>query len=116
MSEIKFTMDLQWKDFKVCMESIESWVKANAGPSYVGNSADSDITLNFTSVPDSAIVELIQSHWDSLDKTSIEATSYKSAEQKMQDDNVTKSKLLASASAKLAALGLSIDEIKALIS
>lgn len=47
-----YSVKLSWPvGFNVYLPSIETWVKANAGAGYVGNSADSSLTLWFSSDP-----------------------------------------------------------------
>jgi hypothetical protein len=96
----------------VCLESMEVWLKANAGEHYCGNSADSQLTLWFMEEPSQEVKDAIQAKWDALDEESSECQAYMSAEERLADAEVKK----ASARAKLEALGLTEAEFKALFS
>lgn len=71
-----YNIDLQWQSFPVNMTVIEAWLRANAGPLYVGNSSDDDLTLHFSDQPDDATVQHIRDYWSGLTTASPEATSY----------------------------------------
>lgn len=63
-----FDIKLDWKSFKVSMPDLELWLRGNAGLSYVGNSAGTDLKLHFSSEPNDQIKALIQQMWDSMDQ------------------------------------------------
>lgn len=109
-----FNIELQWKEFNLDANSIESWMRANAGEHYTGCSCNSKLELHFQEEPSDEIKEAIAAHWDSLDENSDEAKAYKSDEERESEAAAAKAALVASASAKLEALGLSVQEIAAL--
>lgn len=73
-----YTVDLAWKNFNVNLDAVEVWMKANAGGSYLGNSADADLSLHFSAKPDDATLQHIQDYWDALSDSSTEVTTYAS--------------------------------------
>lgn len=104
----KFQLDLQWPSFNIDINTVETWMKINAGSNYIGNSADLDLTLWFNQDPGDSIKNTIQSYWSSLTTSSIETINYQSYSKR-------KATLLYSATAKLKALGLSDEEISAIL-
>lgn len=71
-----YSIKLNWKEFNVDLNLVESWFRANAGEAYSGNSADSVLTLWFTAEPVQETQDAINSYWDSITAESEEATSY----------------------------------------
>lgn len=111
MATAKYKMELGWKEFNLCLASVEAWMKANAGPDYCGNQAHRHLELWFLEEPSQEIKDAIQAHWDSLDEHSDEAVAYKSAYECKAEASAKK----ASGKAKLLALGLSAEEVVALV-
>lgn len=109
----KFSMKLDWKDgISVSLDAMETWFKANAGAEYRGNSADDKgLTLWFAEVPSEEEQEAVQAKWDAIDEDSAEVEAYVP----MEDIQAAKAAKKASAIAKLADLGLTQDELKALL-
>lgn len=110
-----FALDLNWLTFPVNLDTVETWLKANAGENYKGNSADADLTLWFSEEPSDDIKLEIMAYWEALTSDSIEATGYKTAAQIKADLESAKNASLASATSKLEQLGLSADEIAAIV-
>ena len=116
MSQPK-SLDLAWKNkidgssLLLDMTAVEAWLRANAGPSYLGNSSDQDLTLWFSDEPSVELKDLIETYWAHLDENSAEAKSYA--------DNTTREAQVAqkaeSGKAKLLALGLTAAEISAML-
>lgn len=107
----RFTLELEWQAFNIDLAAMETWFKANAGADYCGSSADTNLKLHFTAEPTQAIKDAIQTKWDSLTEISDEAVSYKSYTTLSSEKETAK----ASGKAKLAALGLTAEEIDALL-
>jgi hypothetical protein len=63
----KYMIELQWKEHSVDLEALEIWMKANAGASYDGNSADSKLTLYFLEEPSQDIKDAIIAEWEAMD-------------------------------------------------
>lgn len=116
-----YQVDLAWKSFSLNMDAVEAWMRANAGDKYVGNSADTDLSLHFSEQPDGATIQHIQDYWDALTDQSSEATTYvpkatiAAALQAAREDAITKTwdqlspaqrKILAGLSPTRADLGL----------
>lgn len=108
-------IQLKWLDFPVNLQAVDAYMKINAGTSYSGISADYFLTLWFTESPEDGISEAITAYWADLTSESVEATSYKTAAQITADEETAKAALLASAQSKLTALGLTADEINAIL-
>lgn len=109
-------INLKWLVFKVNLVSVDAWVRANTSSGYCGCSADSSgLHLHFTAQPSSQAKAAIQAYWNGLSISSSEATSYQSHAQILAAKAASKASLLASATSKLSALGLTSDEISALI-
>lgn len=112
MAVAKYMMKMDWKDgVNLDLASVESWMKANAGPDYCGNQAHACLELWFLNEPSQDIKDAVQAHWDSLDEHSDEAAAYRSAADRKADADAAK----ASGKAKLKALGLSDSEVVALL-
>ncbi len=105
-----YMMKLQWKEFNVDLAALDQQLRADH-PAYVGNQAHAHLELWFSEEPSQEAKEAIESMWAALDAAHVLAQSYKSANQLMADKEAKK----ASAKAKLEALGLSADEVKALL-
>lgn len=111
MSVAKYMISLEWKEFNVDLEAVEAWMRANAGSSYCGNQAGTKLELWFYEEPEQDNKDLIALYWEDLNEESDEVASYKSALE-VASDKVAKK---ASGKAKLLALGLSEDEVAALL-
>jgi hypothetical protein len=109
------SMDLNWKSHPINLQAIEVEVKALVGSKYVGNSADTDLTLWFSEALTQEESDLIQAYWDGLDEASPEAVSYKTSEQLKAEADAEKVALRASSKAKLLVLGLSEAEANAVL-
>lgn len=109
-----FSIDLKWLSFNVSLDSIETWMRANAGDKYAGNAADHDLTVWFSEEPSDDIKAAIAAYWAGLTEDSAEATAYKTAEQISAEQAIDKAAKIASATTKLEAIGLTADEIAAL--
>lgn len=109
----KYSMELQWKSgINVSLPAVDAWMRANAGDQFCGQSADDDkLTLHFLEEPAQEDKDAIMAKWDSIDEDATEAQAYQSAE----DLKAAASAKKASGRAKLAALGLDEDELKALL-
>jgi hypothetical protein len=107
----KWSMRLNWKEFNINLGDLETWLKTNAGEHYCGNSAHSCLELWFLEEPSEEIKEAIQDKWDLLDEESDEAVSYKSNAELRAEAEVKK----ASGRAKLLSLGLTEEEVAALL-
>ena len=105
-----YSMKLEWKEFNEDLRAIDAFVKLQS-EDYKGNSADSALTLWFENEPSEEIKQAIADKWDGLSAESEEAASYQSAAQIEAEKEAKK----ASARAKLAALGLTEDELAAIL-
>lgn len=104
-------MKLEWKEFNVDLKTLDAQLRASY-PTYAGNQAHSCLELWFTEEPSQEDKELIQLMWDEIDSDQhAMAQSYQSAGVVKAEAEAKK----ASAKAKLAALGLTEDELKALL-
>jgi hypothetical protein len=131
-----YSIDLPWKNFNVNLQAIDTWVRANHGEGYAGASADYDFSLHFTDdvpplAPEAteeeitahealvaaheAKIQAIKDYWEGLNEESTEATSYQTAAQIAEAAAAAKAAALATAKTKLEALGLSADEVKAIL-
>lgn len=115
MEAVVHTMQLDWKEFNLDLNTIQTWMKANAGDDFAGCSADTSLRLHFTAEPSDEIKETIQDHWDNLSEESDEATAYMSQEDRATAAATARASAIASATAKLETLGLSAQEIAAIL-
>jgi hypothetical protein len=109
-----FKIDLAWKEFNVCLNMVQTWMVANAGPTFSATQAYSILELWFTEEPTQEVKDAITAYWDGLTAESNECTMYISQEDRAIADAAAKAAAKASATAKLLALGLTTDEINAL--
>jgi hypothetical protein len=111
MSAAKYKMELTWKSFNVNLASCEIQFKVLGGEHCCGIQAHNFLELWFLEEPTQEEKDAILTYWESITETSAEATSYQSK------DDIETARLVkvASAKAKLAALGLTEDELKALL-
>lgn len=109
---VKHTKELSWKEHSVDLVALEAWMKANAGEHYCGNSADVSLKLHFLEEPSQETLDAIEAKWAELDDAEHEmCASYKSNAERLAEQAAKRE----SAKAKLAALGLSAEELKALL-
>jgi hypothetical protein len=111
MSQATQSKKLAWKEFNINLQAIDTWMKANVGDHYCGNSAAGELTLWFTDVLTADQDAAIDLYWEALHAEASEATSYQSAAQ-LAASIAAKA---ASGKAKLIALGLTEDEANALL-
>ncbi len=104
------TISLEWKEFNLDLNKVDAWCKANLADC-CGISANSQLEVHFDAQPSEDTVAELQLHWESLDESSEEASSYKSKD----DLKAEKEAKRESAKSKLAALGLDADELKAIL-
>ena len=74
-----YTMDFTWKTFSVNLSKVLTEVKA-LDANCCGLSGNSKMQAHFTVEPTEEVKIAIQAYWDGLTDQSVEATSYKSAE------------------------------------
>lgn len=103
-------MKLEWKEHKVDLQALDQQLKAMI-LQYVGNQAHAHLELWFSEEPSQEQKEAIENMWAAIDAAHPLAQSYKSADE-IKAQQVAKKE---SAKAKLAALGLTEDELKALL-
>lgn len=107
-------INLQWQSFSVDLNTVNTWMVANAGSSYCGLSGDYDLSVHFTAEPGDTIRSAVAAYWASLNTGSSEHTNYMSESDRAAAAATAKATKLASATAKLESLGLTADEIAAL--
>jgi hypothetical protein len=61
-----FAIVKEWQSFQIHLPVLETWLKANAGEHYTGNSADISFTMWFSEEPSEGIKSAIDSHWNAL--------------------------------------------------
>jgi hypothetical protein len=106
-----YKLELQWKEFNIDLQTLDAELRISY-PLYIGNQAHSVLELWFNEEPNQADKDSIQAIWDAIDSNQHPmAQSYKSAAQVKTEREVQK----ASAKAKLVVLGLTEDELKALL-
>lgn len=104
-------INLDWKGFNVDLNTIRAWMQANVGTYFAGLSANTRLVAHFTAEPGDSARAAVASYWAALNNSSTEATAYKSMDQRDSDLAAA----AVSGKAKLAVLGLSDEEIAALI-
>lgn len=110
MSVAKTNIQLEWKDHNVDLAALDVWMRENI-QHYCGNTADTKLTLWFDEIPSEEDIDAAKAKWDEIDSEHDMALSYVP----MSDVVSAKADAKASALGKLAALGLSELEIKALL-
>jgi hypothetical protein len=105
-----FKMELQWKEFNVDLAALDASLRADY-PNYKGNQAYSILELWFDEEPSQEDKDAINALWAALDPDDAMVESYQSAAQIKAASDAKKE----SARAKLAALGLDADELKAIL-
>lgn len=106
-----FTLNLQWKEFNVNVDAVKSWISENLSAEISGVSANNTLQVHFIETPNEEDQTALNAYWDGLTEESSEATSYQS----MADLEADRMAKKASAKAKLEALGLTEDELKAIL-
>lgn len=105
-----FKIELQWKEFNIDLRALDAKMRLDYA-SYTGNQAYSILELWFSEELSQEDKDAIVAYWDGLTEESDEASSYESAAD-LEADRIAKK---ASAKAKLEALGLTEDELKAIL-
>jgi len=88
-----YSIQLPWKLFSVNLQLVDVWAKAQLS-TYVGNSADYQLTLWFSEEPSSETASAVESYWDSLSAESSEAQSYVTVAQIAEATSLLKTNLL----------------------
>lgn len=104
------SIELPWKENNINLNLLNKKVK-ELNPAYLGCAADVKLTLYFDSLTEEE-AQVIKDYWESLNEESEEITTYKSRED--EELEVKAKKELAKQ--KLITLGLTEDEVSALIS
>ena len=110
-----FTLSLQWKEFNLNLQSVKEWIDANLDAECVGLSAHSKLEAHFTDEPSEQDKSDLQAYWNGLTDQSDEATSYQTAEQIKAAADADRAAKLASARTKLEGLGLTAEEVSAIL-
>ena len=105
-----YQMNLQWKEFNVDLQALDVSLRADY-PNYKGNQAHSVLELWFDEEPSQEDKDAINALWDALDPDDAMVESYQSAAQLKTAADAKRE----SGRAKLLALGLDIDELKAIL-
>lgn len=108
-------ISLNWLPFNVDLNTVRAWMVANAGPNFVAVQAGTIIEIFFSSDPGADVNSAVQSYWAGLSESSPEATAYISRNDRKAAAVASRATIVASATAKLTALGLTADEISAII-
>jgi hypothetical protein len=98
------SINLEWKKFPVNLQAVETYLKKF--DNYIGNSADTDLTIWFKEEPSEETKKTIAEYWEGIK----EDLTYKSSQSLLEDQKSH----LKSAVDKLAKLGLSAEEINSL--
>lgn len=110
-----FDINLPWQSFSVDLNTVNAWMVANAGAHYCGLSANSMFQAHFTQEPGDELRVEIASYWSALNTSSPEHTNYVSEADRVTAAASAKAAKLASATSKLEILGLTADEIAAIV-
>ena len=110
-----YNLDLQWKEFNISLPDVKAWLDVNVSTPSVGTSANSVFQLHFESEPSQGEKDAIQAYWDGLTAESDEAVNYQTGEQIKAAQEADKAAKIATASTKLQALGLTAEEIQAIL-
>ena len=71
-----YSIPLAWKAYNVNLAAVDTWIKTNIGEAYLGNSADTKLTLWFSYEISEIQKQLVQDYWDDMTINSVEAESY----------------------------------------
>lgn len=110
-----FDISLKWPSFNVDVNTVDVWMKANAGESYRGLSSNSMLVAHFVQDPGEDVASEIDAYWSALEDSSPEAVNYASKDDREASAAAEKAAKVASATAKLETLGLTADEISAIL-
>ena len=110
-----FNLNLSWKSFNVSCDSIKTWLEANVETEFLGMSANSSLQIHFSTEPSQEEKDAINAYWDGLTDESDEAVNYQTGEQIKAAQEADKAAKIATASTKLQALGLTAEEIQAIL-
>lgn len=105
-----YAITMEWKEFNVSLSAIDAELRAEY-PEYAGNQANSVLELWFNEEPSQEDKDAVQAYWDAIESDSSQAVAYQSA----ADESEAREAIKESGKAKLAALGLTADEIAALV-
>ena len=105
-----YKLELQWKDFSIDLEALDAQMHKDY-EHYSCNQAQSVLELWFTEEISEEDKSAIQDMWDKLKKNSKLAKSYQS----QADIDAEKEAAKKAAKAKLIDLGLTEDDLKALL-
>jgi hypothetical protein len=61
-----YNIDKSWKEYRVNLKDLHSWMISNAGATYCGMSANSSLQIHFTEEPSEEIKTAIDGRWDGL--------------------------------------------------
>jgi hypothetical protein len=111
MSQVVYNIEKEWKEHSISLPLFEEAVKLVAGAGYCGNSAGEKLVLHFTAEPSEQEKADIDALWDAIDENHAIATGYVNAEAIAAEVAAKK----ASGKAKLADLGLTPEEIQAIL-
>lgn len=104
------SINLQWKEFNVNLQKLDQDLR-DLYAHYVGNQAHKVLELWFKEeISEETKVE-IEKMWEDLTEESVQASSYKTQAEIQEEQNLKKQ----SAKSKLKALGLTDEEILALM-
>lgn len=107
---MKLQVELSWKNYNVNLDKVCESLRTAVDPA-IGLSAAGTLQVWGPEDMTEEHVADIQAYWDSISETSVETTSYKSFDD-IKADIATKK---ASGKAKLLALGLTEDEVSAIL-
>lgn len=110
-----FTLDLNWKQINISLPKLREWIDANIETSCVGISANTKLQIHFEQEPSEVDKNDLLSYYEAIDEESVEASSYLTVEQELAAQQAELQAKKDSAKAKLLALGLTEDEIEAIL-
>ena len=110
MSIATHSIELEWKSFSVNLDKVNAWMKNNA-KDCCGISAGQKLTVHFTSEPHEDETAAIELYWEAMHAEADEAKEYVS----QADQEAARAAKKESGKAKLLALGLTADEVAAIV-
>jgi len=111
MAVANCTIELSWKEFNVNLEMVKAAIAAIGGEEFCGSSADTCLKVHFNEDPGQSVKDAVAAYWDGVLVDGAEATGYESA----ADIAAVAATKKASGKAKLLALGLTEEEVNALL-
>lgn len=108
-------IEMAWKEFNLNLEMVQSATKALAPDMILGVSAGSNLTIHCADEITEEQEQDIKDYLEALTNVSVEATSYKTASEIKTEQDAALTTKRASAQAKLMALGLTEEEVNAII-